>query len=489
MAVPFVELMRDLASRRPDAPAVTCGDISRTRSDLEERSNRLARAYAAVGVTAGDLVTIALPNGVEFVESMVAVWKLGAVPQPVSYRLPDLELAAIIDLAEPSLVVGAGGRHQRSVPTLAEGFEPPSDTSDAPIEGAPVSSAWKAPTSGGSTGRPKLIVAGAPAAIDPLPGLLYGMREDGVELVPGPLYHNAPFSFTTVGLLTGNHVVIMPKFDAVAALESIERFAVDWVNFVPTMMLRILRVLQVNPDAFDISSLSMVWHMAAPCPEWLKEAWIGLVGAERLMELYGGTESQALTTISGVEWLAHRGSVGRPILGEMKILDSDGAATPVGKVGEIFLRRPAGAEPTYRYIGAEARVVDGWESLGDLGWMDDDGYLYISDRRTDLILVGGANVYPAEVEAALMEHPMVDTAVVVGLPDDDLGQRVHALVHATGNVAEADLVAFLGERLVRYKVPRSFRLVSEPLRDDAGKVRRSQLLDKEAARLGDSATG
>jgi bile acid-coenzyme A ligase len=223
--------------------------------------------------------------------------------------------------------------------------------------------------------------------------------------------------------------------------------------------------------------------MAAPCPAHLKEQWIDLVGPDRLYELYGGTEVISVTTISGTEWLEHRGSVGRPLMGEMVILDEDGNRAPAGDVGEIYMRRPEGTPPTYRYLGAEPKERDGWESLGDLGWMDEDGYLYISDRRTDMIVSGGANIYPAEVEAALESHPQVLSAVVVGLPDDDLGQRAHAVVQADGPLAESDLLAFLAERLVRYKLPRSIEVVNEPLRDDAGKVRRSAVRDAAIERL------
>jgi bile acid-coenzyme A ligase len=223
--------------------------------------------------------------------------------------------------------------------------------------------------------------------------------------------------------------------------------------------------------------------MAAPCPAWLKEAWMELVGADRVWELYGGTEGQVVTIINGTDRLQHRGSVGRPSAGQIRILDIDGIVLPPGEVGEIFLRPPDGAPPSYRYVGAEAREVDGWESLGDMGFMDDDGYLYISDRRTDMILAGGANIYPAEVEAALMLHHAVESAVVIGLPDDDLGNRVHAVVHTTSPLTDGDLRAFLQERLVRYKIPRSFHFVDAPLRDDAGKVRRSAVRMAEIARL------
>jgi bile acid-coenzyme A ligase len=221
---------------------------------------------------------------------------------------------------------------------------------------------------------------------------------------------------------------------------------------------------------------------------WLKQAWIDWLGADRIVELYAGTEAQAGTIIFGSEWLAHRGSVGRVAAGEVQICDPDGNPLPAGEQGEVWLRTPPERRdtPTYRYVGAEARTRDGgWESLGDMGWLDEEGYLYLGDRATDMILTGGANVYPAEVESALNEHPSVRSCAVIGLPDDDLGNRVHAVVEAdAASLDVAELLAFCGERLARYKVPRSVEVVDEPLRDDAGKVRRSAL---RAARV-DAAT-
>ena len=182
-------------------------------------------------------------------------------------------------------------------------------------------------------------------------------------------------------------------------------------------------------------------------PGWLKQAWIDWIGPERLWELYGGTEAQAFTIISGTEWLAHRGSVGRPLAGEIRVVDEAGQPVPPGTTGEIYLRRAEGTPPTYRYVGAEAKRLDDWESLGDMGWMDAEGYLYLTDRQADMILVGGANVYPAEVEAALESHPRVRSSAVIGLPDEDLGNRVHAIVQVDGDVPDAELVAHLRERL------------------------------------------
>jgi bile acid-coenzyme A ligase len=208
--------------------------------------------------------------------------------------------------------------------------------------------------------------------------------------------------------------------------------------------------------------------------------WIDWLGAETIWELYGGTEAQMVTVIRGDEWLEHPGSVGRPTYGEIRILDSDGNDAPVGVAGEVFMRAPEGVA-TYRYVGADARSVDGWESLGDMGHLDADGYLYLGDRSADMILVGGSNVYPAEIEGALDAHPLVASSCVIGLPDDDLGSRVHAIVQTAGEVTDEELHAHLAELIVRYKIPRTFERVDEPLRDDAGKVRRSALRDARIA--------
>jgi bile acid-coenzyme A ligase len=203
---------------------------------------------------------------------------------------------------------------------------------------------------------------------------------------------------------------------------------------------------------------------------------------DRVHELYAGTEGQAMTWITGRQWLEHPGSVGRPVGGaEMVAFDNQMRPLPPGQTGEIFMRAPAQPGPTYEYVGAQRREHDGWESLGDLGWVDSDGFVYIADRRTDMIVSGGANVYPAEVEAALEEHPDIAAAVVVGLPDDDLGARVHAIVETNGLLTEDELQSFLADRLVRYKVPRSFEFTTERIRDEAGKARRSLFRDRRVA--------
>ena len=477
--IPFVRALRQWAERDPRRAAVTDAERSVTRDELERRTNRLARAYAALGVAPDRFVTIGLPNGAEFLEAVVAAWKLGATPQPVSWRLPAREREAIVELADPALVVGVEGGAVAGRPAVPAGFAPEATLSDEPLPER-VATAWKAPTSGGSTGRPKLIVSGAAAQVDLDEPHPLHVRDDGCMVIPGPLYHNGPFGGACAGLLRGNHVIVLPRFDADATLAAVARHRADWLYLVPTMMLRIWRLPEAERRRHDVSSLRAVWHMAAPCPAWLKEAWIDWIGPEVLWELYGGTEGQAFTVLDGAEWRAHRGSVGRVLVGEMCVLDADGRPVPPGEVGEIFMRRAPGTPETYRYVGAEPRRRGDWESLGDMGWMDADGYLYLTDRQTDMILVGGANVYPAEIEAALESHPRVRGSAVIGLPDEDLGNRIHAIVQLEGDADDAELAAHLRERLAPYKLPRSYERSAEPVRDDAGKVRRTAL---RAARL------
>ena len=471
----YARRLADFAERDPGHPAVTCAGRRLTRGELESKANRFARDLSSRGVVTGDFVTVALPNSVDWFVAYVACWKLGAIPQPVSARLPARELAEIVALAESRVVVGAAPGSLTGTVCLPVGYQPPAELSDGPLPDA-VSPAWKAPTSGGSTGRPKLIVSGDPSIIDTDAPPTHGLAIDGCLVMPGPLYHNGPALMCCQALLAGCHVVLLERFDSEATLAAIDEYRADIVYVVPTMMKRIWRLPEKTRLTYDLSSLRMVWHLAEPCPMWLKEAWIDWLGAERIWELYAGTEGQAVTVITGPEWLEHRGSVGRPVIGEFMIADLDGNPLPVGEKGEVWLRN-TGDKPTYHYVGAEPRTLDGgWESLGDMGWFDEDGYLYLADRMQDMILVGGANIYPAEVEAAIQEHPAVRSVAVIGLPDEDKGNVVHAIVEADESAIDAEeLLTFAGERLARYKLPRTVEFVDQPLRDDSGKMRRSAL--------------
>ena len=472
--ISFVNQLRRLAAERPDAVAVRCQGESITRAGLLERGGDLAVHLQGLGVRTGDLVTVALPNSIDWFVSYVAIWLLGATPQPVSSRLPQRELEALIELADPPVVIGAPdgavqGRH--SIPV---GFRAP--RADASALPDVISPAWKAPTSGGSTGRPKLIVSGDPAVMDETAPPPLMMDPGGCLVMPGPLYHNGPAVWSWQALLNGLSVALMPRFDAEGTLAEIEQHRGSVLYMVPTMMKRIWRLPEDVRLRYDLTSLRVVWHLAEPCPEWLKQCWIDWLGPDRIMELYAGTEAQTATVITGAEWLAHRGSVGRVQPGTVMITDDDGNEVPTGEMGEVWMRSLRGT-PTYRYVGATARTREGgWESLGDMGRLDADGYLYLGDRASDMILSGGANIYPAEVEAAIQEHPAVQSCAVIGLPDEDKGAVIHAIIEAAAaQVGEDELRAFLAERLVTYKIPRTFEYVDFPLRGDDGKVRRSAL--------------
>ena len=480
-----------LAAEDPEAPAVSHGSgigagRTITRGELESTTNRLARAYAERGVGHGDYVTIALPNSIEWVQAVVATWKLGAIPQPLSARLPDAEYGHLLDLRRRALLVGRPDP-RGLVPSVPAGFKPDPALSDDPLPEA-VSPSLKSMASGGSTGRPKLIEAGGDGRFNGIAvAAMMGNLPTDTQLVSVPLSHNTGFAAATKALSTGQHLVLMSRFDPAEFLRLVDHYRVNYLATVPTIMQRLLPVYRADPDAYDLSSLRRWWHLAAPCPPSVKQAWIDILGPEVVWELYGGTELQALTFISGTEWLSRRGSVGRVVSGEMKVLDDDGDECPPGVVGEIYMRPRPGSRPTYRYIGSTAKNRDGWDSLGDLGWFDDDGYLYLADRRVDMFTVGGRNVYPAEIENALSEHPAVLSCLVVGVPHEDLGQVPHALVHTADPADhpvpdEAAIKAFVAERIAEYKVPRSIEFVDSPLRDDAGKARRSAVRDEVIAR-------
>lgn len=468
--------------RKGSAPAVTYPDGTLTWEELDRRSNRRARWLASLGVRQDDLVAITLPNGCEFHEAVVAVWKAGATPCVLPSRLPGREASELLELARPAVVIGDVPFPYEG-PRIAPGaaLDP---FSDAPVKDAGASS-WKAIASGGSSGRPKIIVDTTPAFIDPAapPYAGIGLPPDGAMLNPGPLYHNMPFLFTSLGLMAGSHVVGMSRFDAEECLRLIERYKVEFVALVPTMMQRIWTLPESVRNAYDLSSLKAVWHMAAPCPQWVKRAWIDWLGPDRIFEAYGATEAGGCW-ITGREWLAKPGSVGKVLPGTLRVLREDGTEAGVNEIGEIHF--PPAALSKFRYIGAEVRTdASGGYSVGDMGYIDEDGYLFLVDRRSDLILRGGANIYPAEVESVLDEHPLVASSAVIGLPAGDLGERVHAIIQLReGKTLDlASIVAHVEERLSKYKRPTSYEVSETPLRDDAGKVRRSLLKAERLAWL------
>jgi bile acid-coenzyme A ligase len=483
-SVPFGVRLSDLAAERPDGTAVVFVDAAGgerlvTHADLDALAEGMARRLADRGVGPGDRVVAALPKSVEQLALGFAVWKRGATLVPLRYDMPAPERAPLVDLADASAVVGeddlavlaamAGGDRTTSAPVDV-------DTDATATAASPLLVA-----SGGSTGRPKLIRTPLPATITPGQpfnpvGEIIGMRAGQTAFTGSPPYHFMGFG-NYLSVLEGGTSVVLERFDAAMLLDAIERHRVNLLVLVPTMMIRLLRDPTI--DERDLSSIEAIVHSAAPCPPWAKRAWIDLIGSERVFEIYSSTEQVGFCVVSGKEWLERPGTVGRGVMTEIRVLDSEGRDVAAGDVGEIHMRLAGLPVPVYEYVGADRGPVtdDGFASVGDLGWLDDDGYLFIADRRTDLVISGGVNVYPAEVEAVLTEHPAVADAAVVGIPDDEWGRRVHAVVEVLPGAAVTpeELDAHCRARLSATKVPRSYDLTTDLGRNEAGKLRRSSL--------------
>lgn len=448
--------------------------------ELDDRSSQIARGLAARGLGEGDRLGIKLRNCPEHIFTTFAGWKLGAVVVPVRWDLPDWELERVRGVLDPKLVVEPDDvellEGSRSAPT-----HPPPDVIPPHSSGI---------LSSGSTGSPKVILRKMPGVYNPEAspnGLVtaYGPLSDPqLVLVPAPLYHNNGFMHTS-NLLAGDRLLLLERFNAAGLLDALERHRVTGFVATTVMLQRIAR----EPDVadHDLSSIEWVMHGAAPLPEWLARFWIDLVGPTHFYVCYGSSEGAGVTFARGDEYLDHPGTVGKGAIGtELRILDDDGNELPAGEIGAIYMRQPYGV--LSEYVGDVAPIpvnADGFATVGDLGWLDDDGFLYLADRRVDMIVTGGANVYPAEVESALSEHAAVDDVVVIGLTDEEWGRRVHAIVQPTDPAAPPttdELVAWCKERLSPYKVPKSVELVDAIPRSEALKVNRAAFI---AEREGD----
>jgi bile acid-coenzyme A ligase len=476
------------AQQNPGEVVLVCAcadgqETSLTRREFDEWTSRVAHLLLARGVGVGDFVAIVLPNGLEHIVATFGIFKAGGTPMPIAYRMPAAERDELLAMAGAKAIFSdieeLQGITRAAMAQLAEW--------PATLPPDVVPQPTKAVASGGSTGRPKLIVSPAgfafPDRQHPLGPLLH-LQHNDMMYSPGPFYHNAPFLFTLVNLYQGGRALINERFDAGRALGLIEKYRPQVLNLVPTHMQRMLREADIRER--DLSSVRVLWHLAAPCPAWAKEGFIDLLGPERVWELWGATELTGITTISGSDWLSHRGSVGKHPATEIRILDENRQELPAGEVGEIFTRFAAAA-PGYEYLGAKPLEMSGdyFASVGDMGYVDDEGFMYLSDRRVDLIITGGANVFPAEVEEVISSHRGVRDVAVVGLKDDDLGRRVHAVIEPLDMAtcpAPEELDALCRERLAGYKVPRGYEFVEKLPRNDAGKIRR---LDLRKARDGD----
>jgi bile acid-coenzyme A ligase len=460
----FGRVISARAQSNPDEVVVTSDHQGRrlTAAELDTASNQLARELQACGVRRDDLVTVALPNCIEFVVACAAIWKAGAVPNPLDPHIDAGDRRQLEKLARPTIVLGTSPQ-DTSIPWLPAGHVSRQEASALPDTWA---ASWKAPASSGSTGRPKIVLAAAPALIDPDRQVAPFLPRIATQLVTAPLWHSAQFTYAFRGLLTGHRLVLTDTFDEHWFCELVDRHRITWTMLSPSVIHLLTRL---SPSA-ELASLESVLHLGAPCAPADKRALMDWLGPERVVEVYAGSESNGLTMITGSEWLRRPGSVGKPISGtEIRILGVDGAAAGTGETGHIWMRR--GIEPSYRYLGGQSRrTPDGWDTLGDLGHLDADGYLSIAERAADVIDVHGTPVYPSRVEHALAQHPAVREAVVTG----DAVSGVTAVVDiGDADVEASALIEFSRARLSVAEIPGHIDIRRSHLRNQAGKVRRS----------------
>jgi bile acid-coenzyme A ligase len=478
--VPYGRRLTDLARERAEGAALVVaaadgGEMSYDWLWLEARANQAARLLAGHGVGAGDLVALGLGNTVEHVVVTFAAWKLGAVVLPLRPELPAWERDRLLDLVDPRQLVGDWPDAPTGMLTSSD-LQKSGVEDDGPIGGELAPPCGRLIASSGSTGTPKIIVAPSPGRYVPDPqGLL---PAGSVVLGASPLYHTNGWTSCFPPLLNGDLVVLVERFDAARAVDLIERYQVTSAILVPTMLQRIARLEGVRER--DFSSLQRVVYGGAVLPDWVARIWLELVSPERFWFTYGGSEAVGIVACTGAEWLTHPGTTGRGVDCDVAVLGPDARRLPAGEVGEVWLRLWSGEEQPFRYVGAETPepAAGGFRTYGDMGRLDEDGYLYIVDRRQDMIVTGGVNVFPAEVETALSDHPEVADVAVIGLPDPEWGRAVHAVVQPRRPDAPPDaedLRAWCKQRLSGPKVPKGFRFLDQLPRTAAGKINRSQL--------------
>ncbi|MCK9902075.1 acyl-CoA synthetase [Frankia sp. Cpl3] len=518
------------AASAPDRPAIVMarsGEIV-TYRELDDRSARLARLLHARGLRTGDVVALLAENHPRFLEVLWAAVRSGlyltainryATAEEIAYILRDSQASALVATAKLAAVAGASMAGQVAgsiagpvgcgtrlmMDGAVEGFEPYEEAiASFPAQPLPWQPCGELMLySSGTTGRPKGIKrplrgidVGDPAVSNGalMCQRLGGMEQRSVYLCPAPLYHAAPLGWARGVHELGATIVIMEKFDAREMLELIERERVTHVQAVPTMFVRLLKLPAEVRRGYDLSSLRRVVHAGAPCPVPVKREiieWLGPI----VTEYYSGTEGAGMTVISSAEWLDHPGSVGRPVIGTIRVCGPDGAELPTGATGSIYFERD-GTVFEYHNDPEKTRSVrhpehENWLSLGDLGHVDDDGYLYLTDRSAFTIISGGVNIYPAEIEACLAVHPAVADVAVFGLPDPEMGEYVQAVVQPaegvppTAELAEA-LRAHVRGQLAGPKVPRVIDFQAELPRLPTGKLYkvplRQMYLDRLAAR-------
>jgi long-chain acyl-CoA synthetase len=506
---------RDHAETEPRRAAIirsATGEVS-TYAGLESRANRLAHVFWDLGLRRGDHIALLMENSLQFAEAIAAAARSGLYYTPVSSHLTAAEVAyivadcgaAVVITSEALMDVAAGA--MPSCPAVTHWYAVgvreatgPFTSYDAAIEHAspePLDREWLGMAmmySSGTTGRPKGILRplpdAAPAQSDDAVRMGRGLmkfRPGMTLLIPAPLYHAAPHAALAATLQLGATSVIMDRFDAGQLLELIERYRVTHVQMVPTMFTRVLALPEAVRTRYDLSSLEAVVHSAAPCPIPLKEKMINWLGPI-IYEYYGATESYGFTRCTSAEWLAHKGTVGRAVLGEIVVLDDDGRRCAAGEIGDIWF---VGGS-AFSYFGRadtskEAGAPEGGRTVGDVGYLDADGYLYLTDRKNFMIVSGGVNIYPQEIEDVLLTFEEIEDAAVIGVPDDDFGEQVKAVVVLKGGYAEtpdfaARVIQFCRQHLAGFKCPRSIDIVDALPRLESGKLAKQIIRERCVSR-------
>ncbi|KMO72398.1 acyl-CoA synthetase [Mycolicibacterium chubuense] len=502
--------IRDTAVASPDKPAIIMypsGTVV-TFGELEARANRLAHLFREAGLVEGDAVAILMENSEHMHAVMWAARRSGLYYVPINTHLTAAEAAYIIDNSSAKAIVGSGKLVDTLAGLAAElpgGLPPVRIIADGTLDGwqsYPECVAGQPDTpiddeiegdllqySSGTTGRPKGIKRALPhVPPSESPGLMaalvsFWMHPDAVYLSPAPLYHTAPSVWSMQTQAGGITTVVMEKFDAEGALDAIAKHKVTHGQFVPVMFTRMLKLPEEVRARYDVSSLQRVMHAAAPCPVDIKKQMIDWWGPI-VDEYYASSEAHGSTLIFAEDWLTHPGSVGKPMGGAVHILDEDGNELPPGHPGEIYFE----GGNDFEYLNdpektQSSRDARGWKTVGDIGYLDEEGFLYLTDRRHHMIISGGVNIYPQEAENLLVTHPKVMDAAVFGVPDEEMGQRVKAVVQtvdqrdATEEFAD-ELIAWLRDRLAHYKCPRSLSFEAQLPRTDTGKLYKQELIKK-----------
>ncbi|WP_242140287.1 acyl-CoA synthetase [Sphingomonas sp. TREG-RG-20F-R18-01] len=489
----------------PGKPALIVAETGETISfaELDQRSNRAARLFRAHGLEAGDTIALFCENTPQFYDIAWGAQRSGLFFVCISTKLTAPEVGYILADSGAKLVVASAGLAavaEQVAPELQRfavgGVIPGWQDWDAAVAAMPADpiSDERAGVdmlySSGTTGRPKGVRVALPedpdiaatTVLEMLARGLYGLGPDSIYLSPAPLYHAAPLRWSMTVQRLGGTVVMMEHFEPEAALAAIERYRITASQWVPTHFVRLLKLDPAARARHDLSSLKVAIHAAAPCPVPVKEAMIDWWGPV-LFEYYAGSEGNGLTTIASTEWLAHRGSVGKAAYGVLHVCGEDGAEVAAGEEGLIYFE--GGGAFEYHNDPektAEARNAFGWSTLGDIGRIDADGYLYLTDRKSFMIISGGVNIYPQEIENRLITHPRVADVAVIGAPDAEMGERVVAVVQPVdmdeaGPELAAELIAWCRAELSGVKTPRQIDFTAELPRHATGKLYKRLLRD------------